>query len=79
MTLVRSSLATDLTYIVQGSSDLTNWSDLGTSSGGAVTTGLGFVAETGSAPNFTVEIRDTVPYDPSPMTKRFLRLKVTSP
>jgi hypothetical protein len=75
----RSSLATDLTYVVQGSSDLINWDDLGTSSAGAATTGTGFVSETGSAPTFAVEVRDTVPYDPSMMTKRFIRLKITSP
>ncbi len=79
MTFTRSSLATDLTYIVQGSSDLTSWTDLGTSTAGGATTGSGFVAETGSAPTFTVEVRDTVPYNPSVMATRFLRLKVTSP
>ncbi len=79
MTFNRSSLATDLTYIVQGSSDLTNWTDLGTSAAGGATTGSGFVAETGSAPAFTVEVRDTLPYDPSGAVTRFLRLKITSP
>ena len=79
MTFNRSSLATDLTYIVQGSSDLTNWTDLGTSNGGMATSGAGFIMETGSAPTFTVEVRDIVPYDPSAMGKRFIRLKITSP
>ena len=79
MTFNRSVLATDITYIVQASSDLTNWTDLGTSAGGAVTSGTGFVAETGAAPMFNVEVRDTVPYDPNAMTKRFIRLKITSP
>lgn len=75
----RSSLATDLSYIVQGSSDLVTWTDLGTSTAGGMTSGPGFVTETGSAPNFTVEVRDTVPDDGDPLTKRYLRLKVTSP
>jgi hypothetical protein len=79
MTFNRSSLATDLTYIVQASSDLATWKDLGTSAAGAVTSGPGFVAETGSAPTFNVEVRDTVPYDPNAMAKRFIRLKITSP
>ncbi len=80
MTFHRSSLATDLTYIVQGSADLSNWTDLGTSAAGATTGGPGFIApETGSAPTFTVEVRDTVPYDPNAMAKRFIRLKITSP
>lgn len=79
MTFHRSALATDLTYIVQASSDLTNWTNLGSSSAGAVTSGTGFVAETGAAPTFNVEVRDTIPYDPNSMTKRFIRLKITSP
>ena len=80
MTFYRSSLATDLSYIVQGSSDLNSWTDLAASVGGATTSGLGFVAETGTAPNFMVEVRDTVPYDPNnPTQTRFLRLKITSP
>ncbi len=75
----RSSLASDVTYVVQGSSDLANWDDLGISTAGGATAGSGFIGETGSAPNFAVEVRDTVPYDPSMMTRRFIRLKVTSP
>jgi len=79
MKFTRSSLATDLTYIVQSSSDLSGWTDLGTSTAGGTTSGTGFVAETGSAPIFTVEVRDTVPYNPNGIGKRFLRLKITSP
>jgi hypothetical protein len=80
MTFYRSSLATDLTYIVQGSSHLISWTDLGTSIHGAATTGPGFVSETGVAPDFTVEVRDIVPFDPnSPGQTRFMRLKVTLP
>ncbi len=75
----RSSLATDLSYIVQGSSDLVTWTDLGTSMAGGITNGPGFVTETGSAPNITVEVRDTEPDDGNPLTKRYLRLKITSP
>ncbi len=41
ITLVRSSVATDITYIVQGSSNLINWSDLGTSAAGATMSGPG--------------------------------------
>ena len=80
MTFHRSSLATDLTYTVEGSGDLMSWTNLATSTGGAVTNGMGFVAETGSAPNFMVEVRDIVPYNPgNPAQTRFLRLKITSP
>ena len=79
MTFTRSSVATDLTYTVQGSSDLINWSDLASSVGGAPTTGAGFVSETGAAPLITVEVRDTVPSNGTPGLKRFMRLKVTAP
>jgi hypothetical protein len=75
----RSSLATDLTYIVQVSGDLVTWSNVGTSTAGGMTSGTGFVTETGSAPNFTVEVRDTVPYDPMSLNTRFMRLMITSP
>jgi Metallo-peptidase family M12 len=78
MTFTRSSVATDLTYTVQGSSDLVTWSDLATSVHGAATTGVGFVGETGAAPTFTVEVRDTVPVG-APNQQRALRLRVTSP
>ncbi len=76
ITLVRSSVATDITYIVQGSSNLINWSDLGTSAAGATMSGPGVVSENGSAPTYTDEVRDTIPLGVVP---RFLRLKVTSP
>jgi hypothetical protein len=79
ITFARSSLATDLTYTVQASSDLATWTDLASSVGGAPTAGAGFVSETGSAPLFTVEVRDTVAIDGTPDLKRFLRLKVTAP
>lgn len=76
MTLVRSSVATDITYVVQGSSDLVGWSDLGTSAAGTPMSGLGVVSEAGSAPTYTDEVRDTISLGAVP---RFLRLKVTSP
>ena len=79
MTFTRSSVATDLTYIVQGSSDLATWSNLASSVAGAVTSGPGFVSETGPPPIITVKVRDTVPIESAPNAKRFIRLKVTSP
>lgn len=79
MTFHRSSLASDLTYTVQVSNDLVTWTDVGSSIGGGVTTGSGFVAETGAPPDFTVEVRDIVPYDPNSPTRRFMRLRISSP
>ena len=75
----RSSVATDLTYTVQASADLQTWTDLASSSGGAATTGPGFVQESGSAPVFNVEVRDVVPVDPVTGPQRFLRLRVSTP
>ncbi len=75
----RSSTATDLTYLVETSPDLASWTTVATSSGGAVTSGPGFVAETGTAPTFTVEVRDTQAADVGNAAHRYLRLKVTSP
>jgi hypothetical protein len=79
MTFHRSSAATDLTYAVQASSDLVTWTSIAISAGGAPTSGVGFVSETGAAPNLTVEVRDTVPVTGVAGDKRFLRLKVTTP
>ena len=79
LTFQRSSVATDLTYYVEASADLQSWTIIATSSGGAPTTGAGFVAETGSAPNFTVEVRDTQPVNAMTAPRRFLRLRVTTP
>jgi hypothetical protein len=79
MTYHRSSAATDLIYTVQVSSDLVFWSDLAVSSGGAASFGSGLVSETGTAPNITVEVRDTVPLTNAPGGKRFLRLQVVLP
>ncbi|HEY4283533.1 MAG TPA: zinc-dependent metalloprotease family protein [Chthoniobacterales bacterium] len=75
----RSAGATDLTYTVQSSGDLVTWTDVASSVGGAQTSGSGFVAETGLAPNLTVEVRDTVPYTGAAGGRRFLRLKFSSP
>jgi len=79
ITFIRSSAATDITYKVEGSTDLSAWSELASSVGGDPTSGPGFVSETGSPPNLSVEVRDTVPLSSAPDGKRFLRLKVSSP
>ena len=79
MTFHRSSLASDLTYVVRSSGDLVSWTDLASSNGGAMTSGIGFVEETGSAPNYTVEVRDIIPYDPNNPNKRFMRLIISTP
>ncbi len=78
---VRSSLATDLTYIVEATGDLAaaTWQELARSEGGGVTTGPGFVAEVGSAPIFGVEVRDLVAVAEASPPRRFIRLRVVGP
>lgn len=73
----RSSIATDLTYVVEASSDFENWSVIASSVAGAPTTGPGVVGEAGVAPYFQVEVRDTLSSPPE--SRRFLRLRVTTP
>ena len=75
MTFTRLTTATDLTYIVQASADFATWTDVATSVGG-VTTGPGFVGETGTAPALTVEVRDIVAYDNITAPNRFMRLRI---
>lgn len=76
----RSTLATDLTYIVEVSPDLSAtpivWTELARSTLGAATTGVGFVSETGTAPQVTVEVRDTVPVPTVGEPQRFIRVRV---
>jgi hypothetical protein len=75
MTFTRMTTAVDLTYTVQVSSNLTNWTDVASSIAGAVTSGPGFMAETGPAPALTVEVRDVTAIVPG--ANRFMRLKIT--
>lgn len=76
----RSSVATDLTYIVEACEDLTfNWQELAYSSGGNPMQGTGgvVVSETGGPPTYVTEVRDTVPAPPAPgVPQRFIRLRV---
>jgi hypothetical protein len=72
----RDPLATDLTYELQGTSDLVTWITLAQSVAGATPTGVGFQSEAeiaGQAPFRNVVVRDNSPAG----SKRFFRLKVT--
>jgi hypothetical protein len=79
----RSSVATDLTYIVEATDDLTGtWTELAHSTAGGPLTATGgvVVSDTGGPPIYLDEVHDivTVP----PMTSdpaRFIRLRITSP
>ncbi len=77
LTFTRSAFATDLTYLVEASSDLEAWTEIARSAGGAATTGPGFVSESGSGSAISVEVRDTVPM--SGTAARFMRVKISAP
>jgi hypothetical protein len=64
ITFRRDPRATELTYILETSTDLVNWTPLVQSVGGAAPTGAGFVSEAnapGAAPVKVVTGRETVP------------------
>jgi len=73
----RNSLAIDLKYEVQASSDLGisgGWQTVSTFNGSSWSPST-YVTETGTSPNINVTVRDTQPSGSS--THRFMRLKVT--
>jgi len=67
--------ATNLTYILQGSSDLLAWSDLCTAAGTNAPIGPGFIAETGTAYQRQIVACDTVSALSSAHA-RFVRFKL---
>ena len=76
VTFRRDPLATDLTYELQISSNLTAWTTITTSTAGGTPTGTGFVSDAaiaGESPYRTVTVVDPAP-GPS---QRYVRLKVT--
>ncbi|OAI42568.1 hypothetical protein AYO41_04000 [Verrucomicrobia bacterium SCGC AG-212-E04] len=79
----RSSVATDITYIVEASGDLTGaWTELARSSAGGAMTASGgvVVSDSGGPPTYTTEVRDVVALPAAPTNEqRFIRLRVTSP
>ena len=82
----RSSVATDLTYIVEVTDDLSGspivFTELARSTAGGpmVASGGVVVSDSGGPPTFFTEVRDTVPVPPTPANpQRFIRLRVTSP
>lgn len=65
----------NLTYSVQGSSDLITWTDLCTAAGANPPAGPGFVSETGTGYQRQVVACDTVPVETA-VTPRFVRFKL---
>lgn len=75
LSFTRNAAATDLTYRVEVSGDLTGWAEVGTSVGGAMTSGPGFMGESGGDPLKTVTVRDIIAT--SLAGSRFIRLTIT--
>ncbi len=73
---LRQMGSTNLTYAVQGSADLLNWTPLCVAAGTNHPTGSGFVSQTGTAYERLVLARDTVPVETA-TTPRFVRLRLT--
>lgn len=76
ITFRRDPRATDVTYRLQTSPDLTTWTTVVQCVGGAAPTGSAFLSDVeiaGEAPVRTVTARETVP---GPNAKRFARLQV---
>jgi hypothetical protein len=67
--------ATNLTYILQGSSDLTTWTDQCTAVGTNSPTGPGFLSESGTGYQRQILACDTVPVE-SMARARFVRFKL---
>jgi hypothetical protein len=69
LNFTRNTAATDITYTVQGSSDLINWSTISTYSSGAWTPSANVTDNTG-----VVAVQDTIPTNSN--LRRFMRLQV---
>jgi hypothetical protein len=67
--------ATNLTYVLQGSSDLITWSDLCTAAGTNAPSGPGLISESGTGYQRQILACDTVPSESS-VTARFVRFKL---
>ncbi len=77
ITFPRNTAATGVTLTVQGSDDLSTWSDLARSTAGAAMVaqvGGVTVTETGAGPLLTVEVRDLYAIGDPAHPQRFLRL-----
>ncbi len=77
ITFPRNTAATGVTLTVQGSDDLSTWTDLARSTAGAAMVALVggvTVTETGAGPLLTVEVRDLYPIGDPAHPQRFLRL-----
>jgi hypothetical protein len=70
LNFARNTAATDITYTVQGSSDLSTWNTISSYSGGSWTPSANVADNAGA-----VTVQDTMPMNLAP--RRFMRLQVT--
>ncbi len=78
ITLPRNTTATDVTFTVQGSDDLSTWTDLARSTAGGPMVALDVgvnVVETGAGVLRTVEVRDLFLTTDPAHPRRYLRLR----
>ncbi len=70
----RDAEATDLTYVLQSSTDLVNWNNIVQSAGGAVPSGTALVSESGLGGSImSVTAQETLPFP----AVRFVRLRIS--
>jgi hypothetical protein len=73
-TFQRDAAATDLTYVLEASSDLVGWAPIVQSAGGAVASGAGFLSESAVSGQIKlVTAQETVP----PPGVRYVRLRIS--
>ena len=77
ITFRRDPRATDLTYMLQTSDDLVNWTTIVQSTAGAEPTGSGYVSEEDAPSEFPIKLVTGSEVVAPGSTKRFARLKVT--
>ena len=77
ITFRRDPRATDLTYVLQTSSDLVNWMTITQSAGGAVPTGTGFVSESDVISELPIKLVVAQETITPAQGQRFARLQVT--
>ena len=73
----RDTSRTDLSYIVEASDDLANWTALAASIHGAITANLGGASLIGESDGATKSVLVEDAHGPADRTQRFLRLKIT--
>jgi glucose/arabinose dehydrogenase len=77
MSFRRDPRATDLTYELQTSDDLVNWTTIATSTSGGVATGSGFISESAISGESPMRLVTAAEELPGLEVRRFVQLKIT--